>query len=172
MLKESLQENDHQIAGWYHLGRAYHLTGDLKNAESAYYQTIAQDPNHTLAFAQLGVLDLADERLRQAPSSFRRSINNYPYNPVVWNNYGHALLFSDSTNAALAAYTMAISLDPDYANAFNNRGELLLYKQSEVSKGKNDFLSCLALDPDHIFSMHNDQHYLKLQDINDNCLNM
>ena len=73
----------------------------------------------------------------------------------MWNNYGHALLFSDSTNAALAAYTMAISLDPDYANAFNNRGELLLYKQSELSKGKNDFLSCLALDPDHIFALHN-----------------
>ena len=155
MLKKSLQENEHQIAGWYHLGRAYHLTGDLKNAESAYYQTIAQDPNHTLAFAQLGVLAFADERLTQALSSFRRSINSYPYNPVVWNNYGHALLFSDSTNAALAAYTMAISLDPDYANAFNNRGELLLYKQTELSKGKNDFLSCLALDPDHIFALHN-----------------
>ncbi len=50
---------------------------------------------------------------------------------------------------------MAISLDPDYANAFNNRGELLLYKQTEPGKGKNDFLSCLALDPDHIFAMHN-----------------
>lgn len=155
LLEESLKEKDGQVAGWYHFGRAHHLLGNGKKAVSAYQQTIDQDPDHPLAYAQLGFLAIENEKFIQAVSLFRQSVKSDPYNPVVWNNYGQALLFSDSSNQALSAYTTAIQLDQDYANAYNNRGELLLYQQNKVKMSKNDFMSCLALDPDHIFALHN-----------------
>ena len=46
-------------------------------------------------------------------------------------------------------------MDPDYANAYNNRGEILLYKQNNTGKAKVNFLSCLAIEPDNIFALHN-----------------
>jgi tetratricopeptide (TPR) repeat protein len=155
LLENNLINKVHHISGWYHLARAYHLLGNLRKAESAYQQTIKYDSTHVLANAQLGILNLESDKLEQANYFFRRSINFYSYIPVVWNNLGQTLILSDSASAAFAAYTQAITLDPDYANAYNNRGEILLYKQNNTGKAKVNFLSCLAIEPDNIFALHN-----------------
>jgi tetratricopeptide (TPR) repeat protein len=55
----------------------------------------------------------------------------------------------------LTAYDQAITLNPDYATAYNNSGEILLYKQNEIDKAKVKFLSCLKIEPDNIYALHN-----------------
>jgi len=155
LLENNLINSEQYISGWYHLGRAYHLLGDLEKAESAYQQTIKLDSAHVLANAQLGILNLESEKLEQADYYFSRSINHNSDIPVVWNNFGQSLMLSDSIASALTAYDRAIKLNPDYATAYNNKGEILLYKQNEIEKAKVNFLSCLKIDPDNVYALHN-----------------
>jgi tetratricopeptide (TPR) repeat protein len=155
LFENNLINSVQHISGWYHLGRAYHLLEDLGKAESAYQQTIKFDSTHVLANAQLGILNLESEKPEQAHYFFRRSINHNSDIPVVWNNFGQSLMLSDSTASALTAYDQAITLNPDYATAYNNSGEILLYKQNEIDKAKVNFLSCLKIEPDNIYALHN-----------------
>lgn len=155
LLETALQKKDGNSDGWYHLGRAYHLLGQVEKANYAYTETTDQDPAYPLAWVQMGVLNMISDQHPSALLNFNRSTKLNPYDPIVWNNYGSALLFSDSANAALNAFSKAIALDPDYTNAYNNRGEILLYHYNDLINSKQDFSRSLVLDPDHVIALHN-----------------
>lgn len=155
LLENNLAVQKNHTDGWYYLGRAYHLLGMNAKAEDAYGQVLEFNPAHFPGLAQAGALALEKGNYRQALSIYNRALIIYGDDPVIWNNIGRAYFLADSMESAVKAYSQAIALAPDYANAYNNNGELLLYTYKDTQHSKDDFLSCLALNPDHVYALHN-----------------
>ena len=73
-------------------------------------------------------------------------IRNYPLDPVAYHN--RALAFKDAGNyeRAIADFTTALSINPQFIDAYNNRG--LAYKnKKEFKKALADFDTALSLSP-------------------------
>jgi len=73
-------------------------------------------------------------------------IRNYPLDPVAYHN--RALAFKDAGDyeRAIADFTTALSINPQFIDAYNNRG--LAYKnKKEFKKALADFDTALSLSP-------------------------
>ena len=73
-------------------------------------------------------------------------IRNYPLDPVAYHN--RALAFKDAGDyeRAIADFTTALSISPQFIDAYNNRG--LAYKnKKEFKKALADFDTALSLSP-------------------------
>jgi tetratricopeptide (TPR) repeat protein len=73
---------------------------------------------------------------------------------MVYNNRGNAYQNKDEVDRAIADYSRAIALDPNYANAYNNRG-LAYQKKGKVDRAIADFSRAIELDPNNAAAYNN-----------------
>jgi tetratricopeptide (TPR) repeat protein len=72
-----------------------------------------------------------------------------PNNNRAWNNAGFELLFSENVDKALYYFDMAISLNPEYVDAYNNRS-VAYYNKKDYAKAEADSTKALQLDPTYV----------------------
>jgi tetratricopeptide (TPR) repeat protein len=73
-------------------------------------------------------------------------IRNYPLDPVAYHNRALALKDAGDYERAIADFTTALSISPQFIDAYNNRG--LAYKnKKEFKKALADFDTALSLSP-------------------------
>ncbi len=72
----------------------------------------------------------------------------------AYTNRGNAYDDKGEVDRAIADYTKAIALDPNYAIAYTNRG-LTYEKKGEVDRAIADYTKAIALDPNYAIAYTN-----------------
>ena len=111
------------------LADAYLMLGNYKAARRELEPLLEADQTDTvlllkqsLVLFQAGELDLAEHAIRQDPSD-----------PEAWNLRGNVELMFGRYNEAIADYTRALNMKPDYAEAMHNRGVAYLIRLEPLS---------------------------------------
>ena len=110
------------------LGNIYKLEGKLAAAEKLYQDVLSRAPDATDAMVNLGVLARSRQQYEQAEAWYRQAIGVDARHRVAHTNLGNLLASRGRNQEALEAYTAALALHPDRAEAehlFHRRADLL-----------------------------------------------
>lgn len=126
-------ELDPNYAETYHnLGYVYFIRGDMEFAEEYFKKTLAFDPGHENARANLEMVERQDIILK---------VNDLNARAIRKGREG-------DLDGAVALFEEAIAVDPENAESYNNMGYLYSLKK-DYSRAENYFKKTLKIDPDH-----------------------
>jgi len=140
-------------------GNAQFKRQEWERAIDAYSRALAIEPTNTTyllnrcnARLRFGELDLALQDVEQAVS----------HNPdaYAYNLRGNVWLSLRQPDEAIASYSLAISLDPNFSRAFSNRGRTY-YEANNIDSAIADYNQAIRLDPTNP-GAYNDRGYAYL----------
>ncbi|WP_419606438.1 tetratricopeptide repeat protein, partial [Thiolapillus sp.] len=109
---------------WHVLGFALYKQDDLDGAINAYRQQLEINPDHELAWNNLGIVyDQCDPD--SAIKAFRQQIKVNPNHEEAWYNLGTVLGKRGNLDGAIEAYRQQLEINPDHEWAWNNLGAAL-----------------------------------------------
>jgi protein O-mannosyl-transferase len=135
---------------------AFTQTSYWQNSETLWTHTLAVTTDNDVAHNNLGYLCVDRGELDQAMSHFDAAskIRSGKLNPhynlgtaFVEMNLGDALARKGQPDEAMAHFEQAIKLQPDYAEAYYNRGNVL-YAKGRIDEAITDFEKTLQIQPD------------------------
>jgi tetratricopeptide (TPR) repeat protein len=100
----------------------HHQAGRLDQAEAAYLEILAHEPENPDALHLLGVLCHQCGDHERAKTRIEQALQLRPHVAMYHNNLGETLRALRKYEQAVAAYRQALSLRPNYAEAHNNLG--------------------------------------------------
>src|ERR1700733_9329818 len=103
-----VQPPPHSAGIWRRRGDAELAAGDCTAAADSYRRAIAIEPDNPRAHNNLGQALMRLERRAEAIASYRRATQLAADYAVAYNNLGIALNADGETEAALAAFTLAL----------------------------------------------------------------
>ncbi|MDZ4667215.1 MAG: tetratricopeptide repeat protein [bacterium] len=133
----------------YRIGQAYQNLGELMLAETAFKRAVKIAPENLALLNKLAVVKLQDQEYDKAIELFQLSLSKQSKQPEVLVNLGFALANSEQIGKALACYTDALKLDPDYQQALLNRAALFMLNKDNASAIR-DLKQILVLNPNQI----------------------
>ncbi len=92
-------------------------TGDTESAREAAIEAVQKKQNYTDALFFLTQLDIADGKVDDAIATTRAIISLEPNNPARYYQLGILETSADNIDNAITAFSQAINLDKNYANA-------------------------------------------------------
>lgn len=134
---------------------AFIQTSYWRNSETLWTHALAVTSDNDFAHNNLGYLYVDSGQLDKAISHFeaaamiRHSKTNKHYNvgsAFVEMNLADALARKGESDEAMVHYQQAITLEPNYADAYYNRGNLLLAK-GQIDDAMADWEKTLQLQP-------------------------
>ncbi|MGD0542710.1 MAG: tetratricopeptide repeat-containing glycosyltransferase family protein [Tepidisphaeraceae bacterium] len=128
------------------MGMAHHRAGRLREAETAYRQVLAEQPDQVDALQLLGSLSADLGRLDVAMELLRKAIQINPNVAQYHANLGAIYARNKRFDEAAAALHRAIELDPGMAAAHYNLGGVFL-AQFEFARAIAVFQRAIALNP-------------------------
>jgi Flp pilus assembly protein TadD len=108
------------------LGAAYETAGDWRQAIKTYQQVIAAHPDACNARFNLAQLQLKHDQAAAAELQLRAMLDHCPADAGVHSALGVALAAQNQSDAALAEFQSALTLDPANFTALYNLGALAL----------------------------------------------
>ncbi|MFQ5508043.1 MAG: tetratricopeptide repeat protein [Leptospirillia bacterium] len=130
-----------------------HQAGRLKEAKALYLQVLTAQPRHPVALHYAGILAHQTGHQADAVRMIRTSLEVQPNDANVWNNLGIVLLEMGDATAA-NAFTRAIRLKPDMADAHFNLGNAH-FEQQSYPEAAAAFEQALRIAPDHAGAANN-----------------
>jgi tetratricopeptide (TPR) repeat protein len=121
--ERSLKRNPHDIKTIYNLSLIHNFKGtpeELKSAEAAAKDGLAQDPNHAPLHSSLGNIYADEGRDDSALKEYQRSIELNPKDPVTRFNKGALHFKRKEIKAAESEYRESLKLDPKDSEAAQN----------------------------------------------------
>lgn len=103
----------------------HYRAGRLDQAEAAYRQVLAGNPDHADILHQLGVIASQQGKTQEAADFFARAARRAPASPLFLCNLGIALVDLQRQWEAIPVLEQAIALKPDFAEAHFNLGNAL-----------------------------------------------
>jgi predicted O-linked N-acetylglucosamine transferase (SPINDLY family) len=125
----------------------HHQAGRLSEAEAAYREMLAVDPENIDALHFLGVISHQRGEHGRAAELISRALSRNPSNAPAHNNLGNTLGAQGKLNEAVVSYLNALALDPDYVDALVNLGAALR-AQGKPDRALACYQRALALAPD------------------------
>src|SRR6266853_1763529 len=124
-----------------------HRAGRLSEAEAAYSEVLAVDPENIDALHFLGVIAYQRGEHGRAEELISRALSRNTSNAPAYNNLGNALGAQGKLDAAITCYQQALALQPDHAEAFCSLGNVLR-NQDRLDEAMDCLHKALALKPD------------------------
>lgn len=162
--KESLDDGDHAHAVkrletaaslmhtngqvFNYLGLAYHMAGQVTNAQKAYHRAVQLNPDLSEARYNLGCLYLEVNRLDAAKGEFTAYTLRLPKAPRGWIKLGTAQYRARDYANAERSFNEALRLSPGDAEALNSLG-LVRLQRGRVAEARQSFEAALQADPDY-----------------------
>jgi tetratricopeptide (TPR) repeat protein len=134
---------------------AFTQTSNWRNSETLWTHALAVTTDNDFAHNNLGYLCVDRGELDKAMSHFEAALKirsgklNPHYNlgtAFVEMNFGDALARKGQPDEAMAHFEQAIKLQPDYAEAYYNRGNVL-YAKGRIDEAIADFEKTLQIQP-------------------------
>lgn len=140
--------------------------GRYADAESAFREALAQNPNDAFALHQLAACQLHQpQRQREALATIDRAIANDPNDADHHVLRSYILSVLDRPRDGLAAAQTALSLDPHHAGAFTAEAQAHLQTE-QWPRAEQSARQALALDADNSAAANQLAHALRLQNKN------
>src|SRR5215831_3321896 len=127
-------------------GLKHHQAARLAQAEVCYRRVLATEPEHPDALHLLGLLAQQVGRYDQAVELIGRALKRNGH-PVYFSNLGVVLNDQGKLEEAIAAYRQAISIKPDFAEAYSNLGNSL-NDQGKVDEAIAAYRQAISIRPD------------------------
>lgn len=129
------------------LGRAYAARGDTELALTEFRAAVELAPQHSVTQGELGAaLHMAGRRDEALPHLRLAAERSRPPSPVAWTNLGMVLAELGRTEEALASFSRAVQLDPQFLPARLHRARLL-HLQGAYEQAVDDWAAAVQLDP-------------------------
>ena len=136
--KDADAQNDY---GW-----ALRQNGDLKGAEAALRESIRLNPDLAYSHSNLSVTLMDAGNKEEALQQAKKAVELDFKQPIFRVVLGNALAANGDAKSAIDAYKVAISIRPDYENAFYNLGRVL-DEDGQGTEAKLALSQALNLDP-------------------------
>ena len=140
-----------------------HKAGRLDDAERAYRQILAVEPDNFDCLHLLGLIFHHRGQFAAAVDQFDLALRRDPNSVMALNNRGLSLRRLRRFDEALANYDRALVLQPDYTDALCNRG-VTLYEMGRFAEAVASYDRALTLQPNNAdvhFNRGNALHELK-----------
>jgi len=124
-----------------------HRAGRLWEAEAAYSEVLAVDPENIDALHFLGVIAYQRGEHGRAEELISRALSRNASNAPAYSNLGNALGAQGKLDAAIVCYQQALALQPEYADALVNLGAAFRAK-GELDKAVQCYQHALSLTPE------------------------
>ena len=116
--RDSFQRNAHTY------GVAFFQHGFLKEAEHAFQQVVAANPEDADALYNLGTLYLRRNSPEEARRNLEQALKLRPNYPEAWNNLGMLAAQQGNNEEAVRNFQQSLELRPSYSTALLNLGNL------------------------------------------------
>jgi protein O-GlcNAc transferase len=123
-----------------------HEAGDLQQAEGAYRQVLALQPEQPDALYFLGILCYQTGRLEEAAAHLAKAAQLRPDQAAFQSNLGAVYQALGKLEAAIECYSRAVALQPDYLQALFNLG-LCHFQLGQYDQAEEYYRRALALQP-------------------------
>jgi predicted O-linked N-acetylglucosamine transferase (SPINDLY family) len=122
--------------------------GRLGEAEAAYRQVLAAEPQWVEPRIELGMVLDSQRRIPEAIEQYQQALAIQPNSPDAWNNLGVALRDAGRHEQARDAFSSALSLRRQFFEAMLNLGSLL-QGLGRIEEAETWFGRAAALRPDN-----------------------
>ncbi len=126
---------------------AQHRAGRTLEATRLYGEVLRGDPQHEQALFLVAAIAIESGRNDEAHTILERLVARYPQNPVYWSNFGEVLRRQQSFEPAADAFTRAVALKPELAQAHFNLG-LVIQQLGELRLAIQAFERAADLKPE------------------------
>lgn len=130
-----------------------HQAGHLEEAETAYRQILAVQPDHPDALHAFGFLCHQRGEKEAAAEWIGKAVALRPNQPIFMNNLGIALQALGRLDEALDAYQKILALQPDNYMALCNLGNIR-HEQGQREEAIHCYQKALVANPD-LYEIHN-----------------
>ncbi len=132
---------------------AYQL-GQIEVAATFLEQAVAVRQPFAEAETNFGTVLLALNRTDEAVATLRLAHEHSPSNPVILFNLGNACAANGAMQGAEEAYEKAVSLQPDYAEAWCQLG-VVLRDQDKIGEALSAYEHAVKANPDFSQALYN-----------------
>jgi len=144
--RENLAENVRGMV-YFQRGLAKVYLKDFNGAAADYSSALEIDPRFQAAhFGRADAYAKAGD-IAKARTAYDRAVSTLSTDPLAYNNRGTFLLQQGKIDLAIADFSKALELEPQFAMAALNRGyaygQKLAWPEAEAN-----YVACLALDPE------------------------
>ncbi len=133
----------------YRFGITQLEDGDIENAINTFRKVLELDPNYALAHSSLGYIYLTRGNADLAGASFDRALQLDENLAAAYNGRGLVQAMDDPTiQRSLTSFRRALSIDPEYLDAFYNLG-ITLAKLENFDQARDALQEVLSRDSEY-----------------------
>ena len=131
-----------------------HQEGKTDIAQDLYNQVLKNNPNHSQALNNLGIIFKGLGDNQKAKECYEKAIEINPDYSDAYHNL--AVIFQNLKNyqKAKECYEKLIAINPNYADAHNNLG-VILQDLGENQKAKECYEKAIEINPNHVDAHNN-----------------
>jgi tetratricopeptide (TPR) repeat protein len=133
---------------WFKTGKAYDQLGNRDKAWQAYATTLQIDPEHALAYEEIGMAYLGAKRKDQAKQYLKKAVE---LDPTLWRTNNVLGVLADSEEDyvhAIQHYETALKYNPESAMLLNNLG-YSHYLAGNLTTAEQHFRMAIAVTNDY-----------------------
>ena len=133
---ERVQHAMNRADAMYHTGRYFQGQIRYEQAQQAYREALALNPDHVPALNGLAIIAANQGRFAEAERHFQQAIALAPNDAYLYNNLGYAYLRADRPDEGQTALAKAVDLAPDnphYAANFAKATEALALRRHKLA---------------------------------------
>jgi predicted O-linked N-acetylglucosamine transferase (SPINDLY family) len=125
--------------------------GCYEEAEKKYKEILQWDENRADVLLNLGTLYYTTNRYQQALDTLLKCLELEPSKPIHHYSIGLVLEKVGAVIQSVQAYEEAITLDPEWIDAYNNLGNIFL-KAGKIEQAEANYRKAIAANPNHFGS--------------------
>ena len=165
---QEMEQHAHRMVGqfptfgfaWKLLGAAQQMQG--KNALAAFQKTAELMPEDAEAHFNLGVVQKALGKLKDAEASYRHALKKNPAMLTAQANLGNVLRELGQLDEAISCFRRVLKIKPDIPEAHNNLGTALK-DLGQLEEAQDSYRRAISLKPDFADAHYNLGNTLKMQ---------
>jgi predicted O-linked N-acetylglucosamine transferase (SPINDLY family) len=132
----------------------HHKAGQLAQARTLYLQTLDHEPRNSDALHRMGVLSLQTGNAREALDFLQRAVAIQPADALYHFSLGQTLSILNRHDQAIAAFTQALQLRPQFPDAWSALGTAL-HGKMRLNEAIGAYRQALAQQPGHFDAAQN-----------------
>ena len=134
LFDEAVSANPKEVDAWFHRGQMRLIEGDLKRAKEDLQRVAKLNPNHEMAFVQLGFCFAQEQRFDMAIENMKRAVSCQDCPAAVFVHYGEMMNMMTRLGEAEELFKLAFEKDRTWPYSYVNLATLELQARNDYLK--------------------------------------